>query len=67
MRFIVCIRLKKSGKIVYVGQIEIVAGLQETAGNSSDGSKSDRLILVIDENRCYLIDRFLSIIDVQCN
>ena len=52
---------------MYVGQIEIEAGLQDTTGNSSDGSKSDRLILVINENRCYLIDRFLSIIDVIDN
>ena len=34
---------------MYVGQIEIEAGLQETAGNGADGSKSDRLILVINE------------------
>ena len=49
MRCIVCMRLKKSGKNVYVGQIEIEAGLQETAENGSDGIKSDRLILVINE------------------
>ena len=29
--------------------IEIEAGLQETAGNGSNGSKSDQLILVISE------------------
>ena len=26
---------------MYVGQIEIETGLQETAGNSSDGSKNE--------------------------